>query len=297
MNVLFGQFSFYDAFLGEDAFETALGIGLGNYDCADLDTLMEQALPIFPSQRTNQRITFPEGVAVPMMAPLVLIFSHHYINPTPNDVRINAALNVETMDADEVTDVGYLIFDSDLKLDIPGSSQTTEAQTCIMDRDVNIALVSTHSHEKADCATLNAYSAETNAIADAPFYVNKSWEAPPLLHFKRDQFKITAGDGIHYACHYTNPEDQDLSFGATSADEMCVFAAVAYPAPQTKEEVTAAFMKGELGDLLDLADSMMTDCAKEIDVQSPWSMSGNPHFGDYTETCEGYGQTESNTLW
>ena len=78
---------------------------------------------------------------------------------------------------------------------------------------------------------------------------------------------------------------------------MCVFAAIAYPAPQTKEEVTAAFTKGELGEILALADSMMTDCAKKPDAQSPWPLSGNPHFGDYTNSCQDYDQTESNTLW
>lgn len=297
MNVLFGAFSFYDAFLGENAFEAELGLGIGTYDCEEVDALMEKALPIFPSQRTNQRITFPEGVAVPMMAPLVLIFHHHYINPTDTDVMINAALNINGIDEDEVVDVGYLIFDGDEELNIPGTSQMTEAQTCVMHREVNIALVSTHNHEKGDCATLNTYGAETGEISDTPFYVNKFWEAPPILHFPRGEFKVAAGDGIHYACHYQNPEDRELNFGPSESDEMCVFAAVAYPAPQSKEDVKSAVNSENLNEILKLSNAMITKCDEKLESQSPWPLAGKPRFGDFEGTCEGYTQTESNTLW
>ena len=297
MNVLLGQFSFYDAFLGDDAFEAQLGIGLGSYDCNQFSNIMEKASPIFPSQRTNQRITFPEGVGVPMMVPLVLIFHHHYINPTDKDVRINAALNIIGMPEEEVTDVGYLIFDGDSNLDIPGKSQTTEAQTCVVNRDVEFALVSTHTHEKGDCATLSNYSGATGTIAESPFYVNKYWEAPPILHFDRGEFQIAAGEGVHYACHYRNHEDRDLGFGPSANDEMCVFAAVAYPAPRSKAEIKAVFAEADLVKVLELANELFTACDELVEVESPWPMAGAPNFGDYDGVCRDLIQTESNTLW
>jgi hypothetical protein len=297
MNVLFGTFSFYDAVLGEDAFETELGIGLGTYDCADVSSLMEKALPIFPSQRTNQRITFPDGVGVPMLVPLVLIFNHHYVNTSHNDVLINAALNVYGMKEEDVEEVGFLIFDSDEDLNVPPYSQKSEAETCVMNRDLHIALVSTHNHEKTDCATLNAYDGETGEIEPTPFFVNKFWEWPPILHFDHDEYDLQAGDGIHYACHYTNDEDRTLHFGPSAADEMCVLAAVAYPAVQTKEEVKSAIETQDLFEILALADSMIAKCDEKLSVPSPWPMSDAANFDALQDPCEGYLQTESNTLW
>jgi len=297
MNVLFGTFSFYDAVLGEDAFEAELGLGLGTYDCEDVETLMEKAVPIFPSQRTNQRITFPEGVGVPMLAPLVLIFNHHYVNTSHHDVLINAALNVYGMEESEVEEVGFLIFDSDVDLNIPPYSQKTEAETCVMSRDLQIALVSTHNHEKTACATLNSFDGETGVVEASPFFVNKFWEWPPILHFDHEEFDLKAGDGIHYACHYNNDEDRTLHFGPTAADEMCVLAAVAYPALQTKAEVKEAIETNDLFEILALADSMIASCDSKPLVTSPWDAVMGEESGSYVDVCKDFPQTESNTLW
>lgn len=119
-----------------------------------------------------------------MMALLVLIFSYHYINFIVNDVWINVAFNVEIMDVDVVIDVGFLIFDSDLELDIFGGSQIIEVQICIMDWDVNIAMVLMYSYVKGDCVILNVYSVEVVVIIEVFFYVNKFWEVLLLLYFK-----------------------------------------------------------------------------------------------------------------
>ena len=72
--------------------------------------LMESAYALFPSQRQNQKITLPDGVAAPLTAPLLLIFSHHFINTTDSPISIEAVLNIETIASEEVTDVAGLIF-------------------------------------------------------------------------------------------------------------------------------------------------------------------------------------------
>ncbi len=296
MNVGLGQFSFYDAFLGEDAFESQLGIGLGNYDCKELDDLMESALPVFPSQRTNQKITLPDRVGAPMLAPLVLVFSHHYINTTDDDLLINAALNIYTVDEDAIDDVAFLVFDSDSDLDIPGGSQKIEAQTCVMHRDLDIALVSTHTHEKTYCATLNDYYSDTTEISEEPFFVNKNWETPPILHFKRGDFPLPASDGIHYACHYSNDEERDITFGPSARDEMCVFAAVAYPAPLSKQAITDIIEQNDINGVLSMAETMIAPCNERIPVASPWPMTEKAGTGSFADTCADFTQTESNTL-
>ena len=58
MNVMMGEFSFLDAFAGEGASEAALGAGLGQYPCDDLE-IMERAYNVFPSQRQNHESHSP----------------------------------------------------------------------------------------------------------------------------------------------------------------------------------------------------------------------------------------------
>ena len=293
MNVFMGQFSFLDGYLGEGASENALGVPLGTYDCADL-SVMESAFPIFPSQRENQEIVFPEGVAVPMPVPMVLVFSHHFVNPHPYPVTINAALNVETVPASEVNQVAGIVFDG-APISLPSGQRTTAERTCVFDRDVSVALVSTHTHEWADCATLHHYDGETSSIDAEPYYANHDWDRPPILSFSPGAYAIEAGDGVHFGCHYTNDTDRTLINDGTAEGEMCVFAAVTWPLPQTIDEVTRVLESGQLDELIGLMGEAMGPCAEvRDDLTGPWSAEPVSIDGE-SPVCAGLPQTETTT--
>lgn len=284
MNVFIGQFSFLDPFMGDGASEDALGVPVGQYDCGDL-SVMESAFPVFPSQRDNQQITLPEGVAAPLMVPALYVFSHHYVNATDTPVLINAAMNVETIPADQVEHAASLVFDAIGGFEVaPGERQVVD-RTCVMDRDVNVALVSTHTHEWGECAALSAYT--DGEIDPDPFFVNKSWEVPPILHFESETYEIAAGDGIHYACHFDNNTDYTLTPDGTAEGEMCVFAAVVYPASQSVSDIEEVVASGDVGGLISLMAETLGSCPDHVEAVSPWSDGAS---------CEPYEQTESNTL-
>jgi hypothetical protein len=289
MNVLIGEFSFFDAFMGEGTSENALGAEVGQYLCSDLET-MELAYPIFPSQRDNQKITLPEGVAAPLTAPMLMIFSHHYVNATDSPITINATLNIETINPEDVTDVAGLIFTDIGDLEVPPGTERVASRTCIFNRDVEIALVSSHSHEWGQCATMNNYDGASSTVDDDPFFVNKLWDQPPILHFEPGSFRIAEGDGVHWACHYRNPLEYSLMNNGTADGEMCVFAAVTYPSTWTVNEVEEAVASDDLSALLSLLNEVMGPCDTTFDtVSSPWPI-------DDGGSCSDLIQTESNTL-
>ncbi len=296
MNVFLGRFSFLDAFLEEGAAEDALGVGLGTYDCDELGNVMELTFPIFPSQRTSQRITMPEGVGIPLVAPLVLVVQHHYLNLGEEPLLINAALNIERVDPSTVEDVASLIFDDIKDLEVPAGGQKIESRTCVMNRDVELALVSTHNHARGDCATLNRYSAASESVEAEPFFVNKWWETPPILHFERETFAVAAGDGVHWACHFSDQQGETSVNDGTANGEMCVFAAVAYPAPRSVEEITEVLDSGDLLAVYALVDEMLSDCDEHPQVDSPWPMTEDANFGERVDTCADWEQTQSNVL-
>ena len=290
MNVYFGEFSFLEAFLGPEATLAALGVGPGTYDCEVLGGLMELAVPFFPSQRTNQRITMPEGVAVPMLAPMTLVMEHHYLNLGEVPVRVNAALNLERTPVEDVTDVASLVFDAISDLSVPSQTAKVENRTCVFDREVDVALVSTHTHQWAECASINHYDGARDAVEEEPFFVNKYWHVPPILHFERGAFSVAPGDGVHYACHYDNTTTRDLVDDGTADGEMCVFAAVVYPAPVSVAEVEEVIGTGGLPELLAMMGDVVTACDRQVETSTPWS--GPPP----DEACEAYVQTDSNEL-
>lgn len=289
MNVMMGEFSFLDAFAGEGASEAALGTGLGQYPCDDL-AIMERAYNVFPSQRQNQRITLPEGVAAPLTAPMVFIFSHHYVNATDRPVDIQAILNIETVPSEAVSHVAGLVFDDIPDLEVPPGEDRVVNRTCIFERDVEIALVSTHNHEWGECATVHQYDGEAEATSEDPFFVNKLWEQPPILHFEPGTFPVSAGDGVTWSCHFRNDTDRTLINDGTAEGEMCVFAAVTYPSPWSVEYVESTVASGDLAGLVNLMNDVMGPCdAAVTPTDSPWT-------ADDAGGCEGLTQTESNVL-
>ncbi len=296
MNVFLGQFSFLDAFLGDGAFEQQLGVGLGTHDCDDVGNLMSTAFPVFPSQRSRQQITMPEGVGVPMVAPLVVVMQHHYVNTRPEPVLINAALNVERMDAEDVDVAASLLFDDILDLEVAPGGQRVVQRTCGMDRDVEVALVSTHTHEQTDCTTMNRYDATSASVDPEPFFVNKTWETPPILHFDSGTFLVPEGGGIHWACHITDRGGDGVVNDGTAAGEMCVFAAVTYPAALTKEEIWSALTSDDLLQVYGLLDVLFSSCASYPEATSPWPMTEESSLSEPVDTCAQWSQTESNTL-
>jgi hypothetical protein len=290
MNIFIGQFSFLDGYLGEGSAEAALGVPLGQYPCDEL-SVMESAFPVFPSQRQNQQILMPPGVAIPMPVPLVLIASHHYINATQEPVKINAALNMEAVSGDTVDNVAGLVFDT-APTNIPAGLRKVEKATCIFERDVEMVLVSTHNHQWTECATLNHYDGQSQSIATEPFYVNKNWDQPPILNFEVGEYSMRAGDGVHFACHYNNYTDRLLVNDGTASGEMCVFAAVTYPIEATVSEVETVLNTGELSELIEFMDSALGPCDQIVlEHSSPWPDSAH---AEAKSTCSSLTQTESN---
>ena len=289
MNVLIGEFSFLDAVMGDGSAEAALGVPEGQYPCSELST-MELAYTIFPSQRDSQRITMPDGVAAPMTAPLLVIFSHHYVNPTPNPIAINAILNIETIPREAVTQVAGLVFDDIPDLEVPAGTERVFSRNCVFERDVNVALVSTHNHEWGECATVNHYDGSSDSIEMDPFFVNKQWEQPPILHFEPDTFAIKAGDGVTWSCHFRNDTDRTLVNDGTAEGEMCVFAAVTYPSPWSVPEVESMMEGGDLAGLITLMGDIMGPCDTNVEPTTP------PWAPEDASGCEPYPQTESNVL-
>ena len=294
MNVFIGQFSFLDAFVADGASQAALGTDAIQLPCDDIE-LMSQAFPVFPSQRENQRITLPDGVAAPMPLPIVMVFSHHYVNTGSRPVTINAALNMETVPVEEVETTASLLFNAIGGLDLQPGTRRSYARTCIAERDVSVALVSTHTHEWASCTTLNHYDGVEDAVEREPFYVNQNWDRPPILHFEPGTMDLRSGDGIHWACHYDNPGDEVIIDDGTAQGEMCVFAAVTWPASRTIEEITEVVDKRDLVEMMALLDDVLGPCdTVSEEPVGPWDLEVGTLGAE--PVCAGLVDTESNTL-
>ena len=304
MNVNMGIFSMGDALLGEGQSANLLGAETGTHDCADLGDLMQtqQVQTVYPSQRTEQEGVLPEGVALPLPVPLVLIMEHHYINTRDEEVKVNAVLNLERTHEDEVEYVTTGVWGGIDDVELPPHSRKIETGTCRLTRDFTMFAISSHSHERGACFSMNFYSDHaTPAVDPEPFFINDDWESPPILFMEQQSWthfeplQMREGDGIHWACHYVNPEDRTVTTGPTADDEMCIFVAMGYPGDVSVEEVKEMFASDSLS--LDDALRALTatvPCEPVEDVESPWEeadIAFDLDEGDAYAACAGYETT------
>ena len=193
----------------------------GRYDCnqlyADHPELMDQAT-LYAAQGTgHSQIDLGPGVVASVPPGLPILFEMHYVNATAKDIHAEAYVNGYTIDQKEVvtTISGMAVRDRHIK--VPAMSDDTEWTRCVMDHDVDLVLVTTHTHELGRDAHIKLFDG-TN-VGDE-IYVNNMWQAPPLKQFT-PTMHIAAGTGFELGCHYFNDTPAEVDWGYLAKDEMC----------------------------------------------------------------------------
>lgn len=278
MNVLAGIFSVADAILGPGKSEAMLGHKLGQYDCKDLGDLMSAGLQtVYPSQKEHQKGRFPDGVAVPLVVPLVMIMQHHYINLTDKPVLVNAALNLHRVEEDRVRAIATGFFGSS-RVELAPLIRRIVTKTCQLPRAIDLFAISSHSHERGQCFSIHKYDGQTKSVDPKPFFVNKDWESPPIMFFEQQAWtgyapmSLRSGDGIHWACHYQNPTTRVVTNGEKASDEMCIFVAIGYPSDLTVGAVKRMVAQPSLDAVKELEKALLPCSTVPVTMAtSPWA--------------------------
>lgn len=207
-----------------------LPIEPGMYDCDDLyqqyPVMMEEGIFLFATQNETESLQLPQGVAAVVPGNLRVMIEMHYVNPTPYEVDVWSRINAYTMPMEEVEDQIWGSAVRDVDIAVPaGTEDWVEWTRCVMNRDVELILTSTHTHELAVQADIYAFDGERRGER---LYQNLDWHAPPLLQFETP-LSVPAGTGFEFQCHYRNRKDHEVNWGFSADDEMCQIAIVHTP--------------------------------------------------------------------
>lgn len=202
----------------------------GMYDCDALyetyPEMMEEGIFIFATQNEEEVLELPEGVAANLPGGLRVMVEIHYVNPTPAEVPVWSRINAYTIAAEDVVDSiwGSAVRDVDIDL-APGIDEWVEWTRCVLNRDVEMILLSSHTHELAERIEIFRFDGERTGEL---LYVNTDWHAPELMRIE-PPMPIATGTGFEFRCHYRNPTDRTVNWGFTAEDEMCQMAFVHTP--------------------------------------------------------------------
>ena len=201
-------------------------IEYGMYDCNELyEDQMDEFTMFFGSQDAEDTMQLPEGVVARLPPNIDIIHEVHYVNTSAEDVNLYSRVNAYTID-DEDVEVG--IWGGQVRdetIEIPAQSEHTEWTRCVMNRDVDVHFLASHTHQLGVEFTVAPFDGtETGEI----FYRNNDWHDPKIVQYD-PPIHLPEGTGFEYACTWNNPSTEPVSYGLTSLDEMCNLALVHTP--------------------------------------------------------------------
>lgn len=206
----------------------ALDLEPGEYECADLyeshPAMMEEIIVMYAAQAAEQQIVLPPGVAANVPSGMKIMHELHYVNTSDEDVTAFSDVNVYTIPKEEVVDTIWGSVSRDTHLNIPPQSKHVEWTRCVMTEDVDVILMSSHTHALAESVEVRLFDGET--VSDEVIYRSTNWESPELAQI---DLHVKKGTGFEYTCNYDNHRDELVTWGLYSSDEMCQIVAVHTP--------------------------------------------------------------------
>lgn len=204
-------------------------IAPGTYDCADLyadTTLMADIVMMFGTQGEPEgTLTLPEGVAANLPGGIQVMQEIHYVNASAEEVDIYSYLNAWTIPQDEVVDGIWGGSVRDEYINIPAQSEHTEWSRCVMNEDVEVQFLASHTHATGSEFTIAPFDGTT---VGEVFYTNDDWHDPKIEQYNPG-LVVPAGEGFEFSCTWNNTTDNDVHYGFLSTDEMCNMAIVFTP--------------------------------------------------------------------
>jgi hypothetical protein len=212
---------------------TPLELEPGIYDCNSIyyenPALMESGIFLYASQVANQAIQLPKGTAAMIPSKMKYMQEIHYVNTTGAPVDVFSHVNVLTMPPLEVTDRIWGAVVRDAHLVVPPMAKHEEWTRCVMNEDVNVLFLSSHTHKLGKRVTVARFDGKTTGPT---FYENDDWHAPRLENYAPPMV-LKKGEGLEFHCHFENPANKTVNWGFGADDEMCQLGLVFTPSSTT----------------------------------------------------------------
>ncbi len=187
--------------------------------------------PIMITQRHEEMLTLPDGVAYSFGAHQKIRLEMHYLNATDQPQMITGTAEFYAAYPEQVRDEADFLFIGNPDIQIgPGASPTFTSYftpPASLEGSKFFAITG-HTHQlgtSVEVATAAAKDgARTSIYAPKPF----SWSEPETKT-QTPAFVLPPGGGFEFSCAYRNPTGRTVGFGESTDDEMCFFWAYYYP--------------------------------------------------------------------
>ena len=201
------------------------------YPCAPFtDTFNDP--PMIITQRDDDRLILPDGVAYTIGPNQMVRLELHYINVSAAPRPAEASSTFIPMPTDQVENEADVMFMGDTNITLPPGTQTTLGPSFIQvpSRMNGVSYFAITGHEHQWGTNVQVEVAQDAGSQGSPVYEvpNFRWDEPLTVTYD-PPFTVPDGGGFKVTCDWNNMSSQTVRFGTSVNDEMCFFWAYYFP--------------------------------------------------------------------
>lgn len=209
------------------------------FDCTPfLETLNPEAgAPLMVTQKHEDELRLPDGVAFTLDANQMLRIELHFINTTPAKGEVTATTAFHTMDETQYQHEADFLFIGSPDISIPARSTATLGPMFFKVpaeyADSNFFAITGHTHQYG--TDVRVSTAANKSDVGTPVYDVPGWKWDEPETVQHDPtFKVPEGGGFNFSCDWENTSDRSVGFGESANQEMCFFWSYYYPSKGAK---------------------------------------------------------------
>jgi Copper type II ascorbate-dependent monooxygenase, C-terminal domain len=187
--------------------------------------------PVMITQRQEETLTLPDGVAYSFGVHQKVRIEMHFLNATDQEQMITGVAEFYAAPPEQIRDEADFLFigSPDIKLDPRSTAQVNAFFTPPPSlAGAKFFAITGHTHKYGTEMTVATAAARgappVSVYAPTPFV----WSEPATV-MQEPAFEVPPGGGFDFHCGYHNTSNRTVNFGESADDEMCFFWAYYYP--------------------------------------------------------------------
>ena len=204
------------------------------FDCKPFTDTLDPAKgsTLMISQKKDDALILPEGVAYTLDANQMVRLEVHYINPGASTKTVTSTSTFIPIEDAKFKFEADFLFIGTPDINIPPMSAFSTGPVFLKlppeYSTVNFFAITGHEHQYGTNVVVN--TASSKAEPGTPVYDVKDWLwSEPATVQANPTFKLPANGGFNFNCSWNNTSDKAVAFGESANAEMCFFWAYYYP--------------------------------------------------------------------
>jgi Copper type II ascorbate-dependent monooxygenase, C-terminal domain len=188
--------------------------------------------PLMVTQKHDDLLTLPSGVAYSIVANQMIRLEMHYINASAAPKTVHATTTLMPISDDDFHDEAGFLFIGNPDIKLPPKSETKVGPSFFEIphelSGVKFFAMTGHEHQlgtNVQVAMSTTWEDPGKMVYDVPGWL---WSEPKTEFFETP-FTVPDDGGFTFTCSWNNTTDQQVGFGESANNEMCFFWAYYYP--------------------------------------------------------------------